>query len=324
MADPLGSKAVAAPPPTLAVLEETVQLLRQAPFATLVRHWIGSVPFALGLLTFWNGLTTGRMTDEACALDALALSLLLLWMNCWRAVFAGRLRRQLSGTPAVSWTPARVARLAAGQSFLGATRLVMLPLAALVAFPFAAAVDFYRYATALADREDLDPLELISRARALTRVHPGRSWAVLPVLAFLQLVMALNLALAFGFLPFLIRALTGYESEFTRGGTLLLQSPMFAIFVLVATWLAIDPFVQAAYTVRLFHAESVATGEDLRVALRRLRAAQMLAAILLLAIFPARAVSPAELQQSVQKAMQAPEYGWRIPPPAKAIGSRPW
>jgi hypothetical protein len=36
-------------------------------------------------------------------------------------------------------------------------------------------------------------------------------------------------------------------------------------------------------------------------------------------------ISPQDLEQSVQKAMQAPEYGWRIPPPPPAgISSRPW
>jgi uncharacterized protein DUF4129 len=325
MAEPLTRPAG---PGTIAVLEEAVQLLRQAPFSTLVCHAIGSVPFALGLLVFWNSLTTERLTDAACAIQAFALALLLLWMNCWRAVFAGHLRRQLDGTPGTPWTWSRAARLAAGQAFLGGTKLVILPLAALVGFPLAAATAFYRNATALADRDDLDPLPLISKARALAQVHPRQSWAILPVLAFLQVVVALNLALTFAMLPLLVRMLTGYESDFNRSGIFFLESPLFLAFVLVSTWMALDPFVQAVYCVRCFHGESVATGEDLRVALRRIRAAQVLAAMLLLAVLPVRAaeaVSPKELQQSAQHAMQAPEYAWRIPPPpATGIGGRPW
>ncbi len=215
MAEPLMRPAG---PGTIAVLEEAVQLLRQAPFSTLVCHAIGSVPFALGLLVFWNSLTTERMTDAACAIQALVLALLLLWMNCWRAVFAGHLRRQLDGTPGTPWTWSRAARLATGQAFLGGTKLVILPLAALVGFPLAAATAFFRNATALADRDDLDPLQLISKARALAQVHPRQSWAILPVLAFLQVVVALNLALTFAMLPLLVRMLTGYESDFNRGG----------------------------------------------------------------------------------------------------------
>lgn len=323
MAEPV-ARALGAVP----LLEEAVQLLRQAPFGTLVCHAAGSVPFGIGLLVFWNNLASQRLSDRSCALQALALALLLAWMNCWRAVFAGRLRRQLSGSGSPPWTWSRLARLAAGQSFLGAGKLVVLPLAALVGFPFASAVAFHRTAAALADDGDCDPLPMMRRAGAVARVHPGQAWAILPLLAFLQLVVALNLALTFAILPLVVRMLTGYESAFSRGEAFLVESPLFVVFVLVASWIALDPFVQAVYTVRSFHGESAATGEDLRVALRRIRAAGTLAAILLLAVLPARSagdISPQELQQSVQKAMQAPEYGWRIPPPPPTgISSRPW
>lgn len=322
------AEPVARAPGAVPLLEEAVQLLRQAPFGTLVCHAAGSVPFAIGLLVFWNDLTTQRLGDASCALQALALALLLVWMNCWRAVFAGRLRRQLSGALNPRWTLGRAARLAAGQSFLGASKLIVVPLAGLVAFPFASAVAFYRTAAALADDGDCDPLPMMARARAVARVHPGQAWAILPLLVFLQLVLALNLALTFAILPFLVRMLTGYESAFSRGEAFLVQSPLFVVFVLVATWIAADPFVQAVYSVRAFHGESAATGEDLRVALRRIRGAGVMAAILLVAVLPGRAsgtISPQELEQSVRKAMQAPEYGWRIPPPPPTgISSRPW
>ena len=319
---------VARAPGAVPLLEEAVQLLRQAPFGTLVCHAAGSVPFGIGLLVFWSNLTTQRLGDTSCALQALGVALLLAWMNCWRAVFAGRLRRQLSGAANPPWTWSRAARVAAGQSFLGASKLIVLPLAGLVAFPFASAVAFYRTAAALAGEGDGDPLAMMARARVVGRVHPGQAWAILPVLAFLQLVLALNLALTFAILPLLVRMLTGYESAFSRSEAFLVQSPLFVVFVLVATWIAFDPFVQAVYSVRAFHGESAATGEDLRVALRRIRAAGVMAAILLLAVLPARSagrISPQELERSVQKAMRAPEYGWRIPPPpATAISSRPW
>ncbi len=322
MAEPVNGDAGA-----IQVLEEAAQLLRQAPFATLVFHWIGSLPFAFGLLVFWNNLITQRLSDSACALQALVLALLLVWMNCWRAVFAGRLQRHLSGAPDRPWTWTRAGRLLATQSFLGALKLVVLPLASLVFFPFAAATAFFRNAAALADREDLDPAAVIANARALAGVHPRQSWVVLPVLALLELAVALNLALAFAFLPYLVRMLTGFESEFNRGESFFLQSPLFVMLVLVSTWAALDPFVQAVYCVRCFHGESVSTGEDLRVALRRIRAAQVLAAVLLLAVLPARAaeaVPPKALGQSVQHTMQAPEYAWRVPPPRTGIGGRPW
>src|ERR1019366_7430223 len=85
----------------LDLLEEAVHTLRAAPLATIVANWIGSVPFLLGLLVFWNDMAQPRTPDATCAFEACALALLLLWMNCWRAVFAGRLDRQLGGRPGV-------------------------------------------------------------------------------------------------------------------------------------------------------------------------------------------------------------------------------
>ena len=79
------------------VLESAVGVLRQAGLNTLVLHWAGSVPFALATLVFWKQATDPHLSDARCALDALALAAMLIWMNCWRAVFAGRVRRQLSG-----------------------------------------------------------------------------------------------------------------------------------------------------------------------------------------------------------------------------------
>jgi hypothetical protein len=122
--------------------------------------------------------------------------------------------------------------------------------------------------------------------------------------------------------------LTGYESQFNLANAFFVDSPLFLVLVLVSSWLAFDPFVQAVYCVRAFHAESLATGEDLRVALRRIRVAGVAAMMLLFAIVPARgaeAVSPQQLHDSVQKAMQSPEYGWRIPPPPGGrLAGRPW
>lgn len=320
MAEPVGKPAGA-----LQVLEEAAQLLRQTPFSRLVCHWTGSIPFALGLLFFWNTLSTVRLSDSGVAVQAFGLALLLAWMNCWRAVFAGGLRRQLSGDPDPKWTARRVGRLIAGQTFLGALKLVVLPLAALVTFPFANSVAFFRNAAALADRDDLDPLATIARARQLAGVNARQSWSVLPVLLFFYLLAALNIALTCAILPMLVRMLTGFESDFNRGESYFVQSPLFVMLVLVTAWAALDPFVQAVYCVRCFHAESVSTGEDLRVALRRIRAA-MVAAMLLLSWIPLRAaVSPAELEQSVHQTMQSPEYGWRIPPPPPTgIAGRPW
>ena len=262
MADRAGSEAIGS-------LEAAVQLLRRTALSTLLCHWIGSAPFALALLLFWSDVTQYRPSSAACAEDALLLAALLPWMNCWRAVFAGRLRGQLSGQ-----APQRVRfwRMLTMQSFLGALKLVGMPLAMLCIFPAAATAAFFRYSLALAGREgDGDALQVISRAAKLARMEQRRTWLTMALIAVLGIAAFCNVALALMLLPQLVRMLTGYESSFSRSGVHFMQNPLFPATALVVTWLAFDPFVQAVYCVLCFRAESKETGEDLLAALARVR-----------------------------------------------------
>ncbi|HUI54643.1 MAG TPA: DUF4129 domain-containing protein [Bryobacteraceae bacterium] len=318
MAQPLGRDGA------IPLLEAAAHLLRRTPPATLLCSLMGTAPLALGLLLFWNDVTSPHTTNATCAIESAVLALLLAWMNCWRAVFAGRLRRQLTGAPDSPWNWRRTWRLFGGQAFLGSSKLVVLPLSALIIFPFAWMVAFYRSAAVLADRDDLDPLQVISRARQLAGLQRLQSWAVLPIFAFAYLVLAVNLALTLAALPQLVRVLTGYESEFSRSGVFFVFTPLFLLSVIFISWMAFDPFIQAVYCVRCFRGESVRTGEDLRAGLRALRIA---GAVLLLLILPIRsfsAVSTAELEKSVRQAMQSHEYDWRLPAPPAPAQHVPW
>src|ERR1700689_1388516 len=52
---------------TIRVLEEAVDLVRQASPRVLLIHWVGSVPFALALLWSWSSITSAHTTDAAWA-----------------------------------------------------------------------------------------------------------------------------------------------------------------------------------------------------------------------------------------------------------------
>ena len=307
---------------TLLLMEDAAGLMRRVPAGALFYFFVGSVPFALGLLLAWYGLTQPRTSDAAWAGESLLLAALLIWMNCWRSVYALKLRQELSGTPETAWTARRVSNLVAIQALAGASKLLVLPLSALIVFPWANVVAFYRSLTVVAGREDLDPAEAYRRARQMARFHPGQSWAALALLFFFEAVLAVNLIAVLGLLPQLIRVLTGYESAFSRSGLYFVLNPVFFVLLLLCTWLLFDPYVQAVYSIRSFQAESEETGEDLRSGLRRIRAASAVlawAAVLLTVGGVARAdVAPADLEQAVHQAMQAPEYDWRFPPATAA------
>lgn len=308
------------------LLEDALHLLRESRPGTVLCHWTGSAPFALLFLKFWNDITRPRTGDTVVLIEALGLAALFAWMNCWRAVFAGRLRRQLSGAPDPGWTSLRVWNLIATQSFLGATKLIIGPFAAIITFPLEGVVSFYRYAAVLADH--LEPPEVIARSRRFARRSNRQGWLLLPLLLLLQLAVAINVAAALAFLPMLVRMLTGFESAFTRSGEYFILNSLFLMLVLTVSWMAFDPFLQAVYCVRCFRAESLETGEDLRAGLRRLRpAAPALAAVLaLLALAPngVATISPKDLETAVQRTMQSHEYDWRLPPEPGATAQKSW
>jgi len=306
------------------LLDDAVRLIRSAPVSTMLCHLVGSAPLALGLLIFWNDVTNTHTSNSTCAVESMVLALLLAWMNCWRAVFAGRLRRLLSGTADAPWSWRRVLNLIASQAFLGSTRLIAVPAAGLIVFPFAWVVAFYRSATALADRDDLDVLQLIARARDLAGLQRRQSWSVLPILFFLGLLVTVNLALALAMLPQLVRIFTGYESAFSRSGVYFIFNPLFLLSVLSVSWMVFDPFTQAVYCVRCFHGESITSGEDLRAGLRALMASALVLLLLLVPFHSAAAVSPQDLEASVRKAELAHEYDWRLPPPGAANHPVSW
>lgn len=308
---------------SLSLLEEGAHLLRRAPASSLVCHLLGTAPFVVALLLFWNDVHNPHTGYTTVAMESLVLALLLVWMNCWRAVFAGRLRRQLSASGDTPWTWRRTANLIASQAFLGATKLVVLPLAALTVYNFARTVAFYRTAAALADRADLDPAQLISRAWHLAGLDRRQSWLVLPIIGFLYLVFTVNVGLTLFMIPQLIRMLTGYESQFSRSGPHIFSS-LFLWATLGISWMLFDPFTQAVYCLRSFYGESNTTGEDIRAGLRMVAAALAILAVLA-PIHAFAAVSPPQLEQSVKQAMRSTEYDWRLPGPvaARPQGS-PW
>ena len=269
MAEPVTRKATAASAGALDLLEDAVHLLRAAPFGTLAWHWAGSLPMAIGGVFFWNEITNPHSAGSRLAGDALLLAVLFGWLNLCRAVFASRLRDQLAGMPTGPAGARALWRMAPSQVFLGATKLLVLPLAAFSTILLAPAVAFYRNAAVLAAREP-DTRALAARARRFAGHQAAQNWRALGLIACLYPVVLVNAVVTLAILPQFARILTGYESAYSRLGARLLEDPLFWSLAFAVTWLLFDPYVQAVYCVRCFQAESAETGEDVKSVLRRL------------------------------------------------------
>jgi Domain of unknown function (DUF4129) len=162
---------------------------------------------------------------------------------------------------------------------------------------------------------------------------------VLLPLSPLGVVLAVNLLIAMITVPELLRMFFGIQTVFTRGGFGPGNTTLMAAMVAL-TYLCMDPVVKAVYVLRCFHGMSVRSGEDLRVALRRVvsRAALGAAVIVMatLGASPALAAEPvegsaaaqeagqpvvasSELDQAISEVIQQVEYTWRserVPEPA--------
>ena len=292
----------------IALLEEAVNLLRAAPLSTVVAYLAGAIPFLLGLLFFLSDMTRSPFAFEHLAVTSLGLAGLFVWKSVWQAVFSARLYRQLSP----------------GDARRNLPRLIVIQCAIQPLFlvaPFPWAVAYFRNVAMFAALGDPDA---VAAARKQAGLWARQNWSVLSLATLAWLLLFVNLLLTIVFLPELARSLLGIEGDFARLGFGILNLSTVAVAAALG-WLAIDPLLDAVYALRCFYGESLATGEDLRAALRR---AVSVAALVMLMIAiaprsmvaqaePARVatIDPVQLDRSIQQVIRRREFTWRAPRP---------
>jgi len=305
------------------ILEESIQLLRAAPSAAIAAYLIGAVPFFVGLLFFWSDMSRNPFAAERLPAESLALTALFIWKSVWQAVFAARLYGfQSMAAP----RPLKLTRLVAIQCTLQPLSLLAILVSGLVVLPFAWTVAFFRNAGLFAA---LGEPEVIATARRQAGLWTRQNWLLLSLICLAGLLLFINVLIVIVLLPQIGRSLLGIENEFARLGLRLLNSTTIAVAG-CAMWIVIDPLLDAAYVVRCFHGESLATGEDLRVVLKRTLGAAALALVLCVAAPHARGQTPAtpeapnvhtridsqRLDQTISEVIRRREFAWRAPRPA--------
>jgi hypothetical protein len=321
----------------LDLIEEATHLLRTAPAATLAVYYLGTVPFALGLLYFWADMSRSAFARQHLAEAALAMAGVFLWMKCCQAVFARRVRAQITGEHLPPWTFRRGARIFLAQAIVQPTGLFVLPLMFIVLFPFGWVYAFYQNATILADSESGATSKLVKNSWKQALLWPGQNHLFLLVLCFFSFYVFVNWTIACFMLPNLFKMLFGIESEFTKSPASVLNASFFmSMFVL--TWLCVDPIVKVLYTLRCFYGESLDSGHDLKAELKRSTPVlQPLAATLLLCaalisvpsvnaaesspptVVPPNpqlsppSVSPPDLDRAIDETIHQRKYTWRMP-----------
>jgi hypothetical protein len=293
----------------LELIEQAIHQLRAAPPATLASYYLGALPFVLGLLYFWGDMSRSAFAEQHVAGAALGVAALFLWMKFWQAVFARNLRASFAGEPPPPLGFRRGWRILVAQTALQPSGLFALPLAFVVALPFAWVFASYQNLTVFGAAETGDLRFLLRKAARQATLWPRQNHILLASLFGFGFYVFLNWTTVCLALPWLAKMLFGVGSAFTRSPLSLLNTT-FLTAMLALTYLAVDPIVKAVYALRCFYGESIESGEDLKVELRRLTLAERaVTASILLALTVLSATS-------AYAAIASPEYH-------QAIGAQP-
>jgi hypothetical protein len=282
------------------ILEQAVNLLRGATLGAWVIYLTGAVPFVLALLFFLNNMTRSPFAAEHLGTASLALAVLYVWKSVWQAAFARRLYETLS--PGQRGAP--VFRLIAIQAALQ-------PVGLLLALPFPWITAFFRNVGLFAA---LGVPDAVSVARRQAMLWTRQNWGVLALMTLGGLLVFLNTLIVIALLPQLARSFLGIEGDFARLGVRILNTATIAVAASLA-WMVVDPLLDAVYVLRCFYGESIATGEDLRSALRK-AIATVVIMLAFLSVVPQRAaaqVDSEKLKSSIDEVVHRREFTWRAP-----------
>ena len=309
----------------LELVEDAFHVLRRAPASTLAVYAAGALPFLMMLLAFTVDMSGNPFADERLGGEALALSVLFLWMKVCQAQFARRLRCHASGDAPPRWSARRSTRDLFLAAAIAPSGLFVIPAAAALLLPLPWVFAFYQNATVGADGAGPGLKAAVRLAAMRAPLRPRQNSAALLVLSLFGLLVFANVALALIVVPYLVRSFFGIESRFTLAGSAAFGNSTFFAAALAIAWACFDPLVKAVYVLRCLEADVVETGEDLRAAWREaFRPEKALAMVLLLAFLPrpfagtpagppGAAIKAADLDRAIARVLERSDYSWRTP-----------
>lgn len=324
--------------PALEMIETTLHLLRSAPAGVLLSYYAGSIPCLLGLLYFWADMSRGAFARDRLIEAAFGAALGYLWMKCWHAIFAAKMRAHLLLEHEPPWTVGRVVRLVLLQTAVQPIGLFVRLLAAQIIIPYVWTYGFFQNVGVLGDGTRPGFGEVIREAARQAGLWQRQAHYALAVIFGFTFFIWIDIAILVWFVPSMLKTFFGIETVFSRDGWLMANSTTFAA-TLAGTYLCMDPIRKTLYVLRCFHGSSLETGEDLRVELQAQRVAGRMAAVavLIFGLFlagplaTARAAEPppprvesAELSGAVDRVLQKREYAWRLPRTAGEAEKKGW
>jgi hypothetical protein len=151
------------------------------------------------------------------------------------------------------------------------------------------------------------------------------------ILIIFTILVWLNVATTMAWLPYMLRTLFGIDTAFAQAGVKSVFNTTYLACSFALTYVFVDPLIKAVFALRCFYGQSLQTGDDLKSDLASVRATassalSIVAALVLFCLAspvlavpsaeagpPAAAVSPADLDHSIDEVLQRPEFAWRMP-----------
>jgi hypothetical protein len=317
------------------IIEQAIHLLRLSPFRFLFSYYIGSLPFVLGLLYFWADMSRNAFAGEYCAVASFGLAMLFVWMKCWHGIFARNIIAHMAGEPTPRWSLAGIGRLTATQTIIQASGLFVLPLALVMAVPFAWSYALYQNVSAQSDGDGHGIKTVFKRSWYQAKLWPGQNHILLLIFSIFGVFVFLNWAIVIFLVPQMLKKFFDIETVFTISGWSMLNTTFLAITFGMA-YLCMDPLVKTVYALRCFYGASLKTGRDLKTEIKAFTLhkaifAAMIILTLCAALFsPLMAgerpgidstgyglqnthVPPDDLSGSIDEVMSRREFAWRMP-----------
>ncbi len=284
------------------LLEEAVNLLRAAPLETAVAYLLGAAPLTVAFLFFLADMNRSPYAFDHLPWASLGLAVLYLWKNSWQSVFMAKLYSRLSPAEIDPW-----------QAVL--MQSTLQPLGLILPLPLPWITAFFRNVALFAALGRPDALR---SARRQSVYATGQNWGVLSIIALGSLLLFVNVLVAIVILPQLARSFLGIEGDLARLGNNMVNLTTLGVAAAI-TWLAVDPLLDAVYVLRCFYGESVATGADLRSALKKIAMV-----LLLVTSLHAQPIDHQKLDQAIDQVVHQREFTWRSPRPAGAEIDGKW
>jgi hypothetical protein len=312
------------------IIEEAVHLLRLMPLRITALYFIGSMPFVLGFLYFMADMGNNAFAHQRMTENVLLMVFLYLWMKCWQALFCSHARAYVSGADTPRRSLPEIIRLVLAQAAIQPLAFITLPVALLITLPFGYAYAFFHNVSLYGDGKTGELKAIYRSAFSQAKLFTLQNHLIIFIIYIFGFFVFLNIMSAIIIIPYLVKTFFGVESSFTMAGAGLLNTTLLAVS-LGLCYLAINPIIKTVYVLRCFYGESLHSGEDLKVALIRLKPAVILTAALLIALLLSPIVAPAagaateavqiqqngpsaaDLDQSLSKVINKKEYAWRLP-----------